>query len=48
MPFDLDAAIARRVDELIAELPPLTDEDCRRAAAIFATARPAVRFDAAG
>jgi len=33
-------AIDARIDELLAQLPPLTDEQCRAAAAIFATARP--------
>lgn len=48
MAFDLDAAMDRRIDELIADLPPLTDEDYRRAAAILATATPARRLRAAG
>jgi hypothetical protein len=39
--FDLDAAMDKRIGELLADLPPLLDEDYRRAAAILATARPA-------
>ena len=48
MAFDLDAAIAKRVDELIADLPPLTEADCRAGAAILATARPPRQLPAAG
>lgn len=42
----IPASWQRRIDELLAQLPPMTDEDCRRAAAILATARPpAIRRD---
>lgn len=40
---ELTEAMSRRIDELLAQLPPLTDEDCERAAAIFATATPAAQ-----
>jgi len=43
MAFDLDAAINERIDELLAELPPLVDDDYHHAAAILATAKPADR-----
>jgi hypothetical protein len=41
-----EAAIDRWVDERLAELPPLTDEQRHAAVAIFATAKPR-RTDAA-
>jgi hypothetical protein len=47
MAAEIPASWQRRIDELLAGLPPLTDENCRRAAAIFATARPACRDSAA-
>lgn len=47
MTFDLEAEMDRRIAEILAELPPPTDEECRGAAAIFATARPLPRLHAA-
>ncbi len=37
--------VDQRIDELLAQLPPLTDEDRRRAAAILSTARPRTRTE---
>lgn len=44
---ELPAAWKRRIDELIAQLPPMTDEDCRQGAVILASARPVATRDAA-
>lgn len=42
-----DMTLQQWIDKQNALLPPMTDEDFSRAAAIFASARPAARDDAA-
>lgn len=47
MRTELSDEAKRRVAEILASLPPLTEEGEHRAAAIFATARPRTNREAA-